>query len=132
MTSSIDRARVSSLYAQLFPQGILTSVKTTAQQHFSDESDVGSDIKVLKAESKSTEGGLEGIEHLFDASWSVPLEVFARLQQLSLVRSSLKDADLGSILYTESHVRTIDFAGMNDLWEALLRHMSRARTRPTN
>ena len=28
----VDRARVSALYAQLFPQGVLTGVKTSAQQ----------------------------------------------------------------------------------------------------
>ncbi len=119
----VDRARISALYAQLFPQGILTTVKTTAQQNFSDESDIGSDIKVLKAESKSTEGGSEGIEHMFDASWSIPLEVLARLQHLSLVHESLKDADagLGSIVLTNCYLRLIDFASMDKVWEAAMR-----------
>jgi hypothetical protein len=56
----VDRSRISALYAQLFPQGVLSSVKTTAQQTFSDDSNIGTDVKVLKAESKSTEGGSEG------------------------------------------------------------------------
>src|SRR5580693_9433675 len=47
----VDRARVSALYAQLFPQGTLTSVKTTALQSFSDDSNIGSDIKIIKAET---------------------------------------------------------------------------------
>jgi len=117
----VDRARISSLYAQLFPQGILTSVKTTAQQNFSDERDVGSDIKVLKAGAKSTEGGSEGIEHLFDASWSIPLEVLARLRNLSLVHESLKDIGLGSVVLTNCYLRLIDFASMDKLWEAAMR-----------
>lgn len=33
----VDRERISSLYAQLFPQGTLTSVRTTAQHGFSDD-----------------------------------------------------------------------------------------------
>jgi hypothetical protein len=105
----VDRARISSLYAQLFPQGILTNVKTTALQNFSDETDVGSDIKVLKAESKSTEGGSEGIEHMFDA--------------FSLVHGSLKDTDagLGSIVLTDRYLRLIDFASMDKVWEAAMR-----------
>jgi hypothetical protein len=57
----VDRARVSALYAQLFPQGILTTVKTTSQQGFADDSSLGTDIKILKAENKSGESGLEGI-----------------------------------------------------------------------
>jgi hypothetical protein len=50
----------------LFSQGILTSVTTTAQQSFSDEDNVGADVKIFKAETKTMEGGSEGIEHLFD------------------------------------------------------------------
>lgn len=111
-----DRARISALYAQLFPEGILTSVKTTKQQSFSDDSNIGSDIKVFKAEAKSSESGSEGIEHMFDASWSVPLEVLARLNELSLVRESVFDAGLGAIVSTECHIRVIDFASMENLW----------------
>jgi hypothetical protein len=113
----VDRARISAFYAQLFPQGILTSVKTSAQQSFSDDKNVGTDIKIVKAEAKSTESGSEGIEHLFDASWSVPLDVLARLKSLSLVRESPRDAGLGSVILTDCHLRIIDFASMDNLWE---------------
>lgn len=121
-----DRARISALYAQLFPQGILTSVKTTAQQSFSDDSNVGTDVKILKAEAKSTESGSEGVEHLFDASWSIPLEVLARLESLSLVRQSLKGAGLGSVILTNCHMRLVDFASMNNLWGPSLRMFAAA------
>jgi hypothetical protein len=117
----VDRVRISTLYAQLFPQGILTSVKTTAQESFSDDSNFGTDVKILKAETKSTEGGSKGIEHVFDASWSIPLEVLARLKSLSLVRESVRDAGLGSIVLTACHLRIIDFASMDNLWEPGLR-----------
>jgi hypothetical protein len=117
----VDRARISALYAQLFPQGILTTVKTTAQQSFSDEGNVGTDVKVFKAENKTAEGGLEGIEHLFDASWSVPLEVLARLRELSLVRESMRGSGLGSIVLCDCHLRIIDFASMENLWAPALR-----------
>ena len=73
----VDRARVSALYAQFFPEGILTSVKTTKQSSFSDDQNIGSDVKIFKAEAKSTESGAEGIEHMFDATWSIPFEVLA-------------------------------------------------------
>jgi len=116
-----NRARVSALYAQLFPQGILTSVKTTAQQSFSDDSNVGTDVKIIKAEAKSTEGGSEGIEHMFDASWSVPLDVLARLKSLSLVRGSLRGAGLGSVVLADCLLRVIDFRSMNNLWAPALR-----------
>jgi hypothetical protein len=111
----VDRARISTLYAQLYPQGILTAVKTTAQQSFSDESEVGSDVKVFKAEAKSAEAGLEGIEHSFDASWSVPLDVLDGLKIRDLIRTSLSGAGLGSIILTESLLRVIDFASMDNL-----------------
>jgi hypothetical protein len=111
----VDRARVSALYAQLFPQGLITSVKTISQQNFSDDSNVGTDVKVFKAESKSTEGGSEGIEHLFDASWSIPLEVMAALKDRGLVRDSLKGAGLGSVILTDCMLRIIDFSSMENL-----------------
>src|SRR5690348_13770962 len=90
----VDKPRVSGLYAQLFPQGILTSVKTNAQQTFSDDSDIGTDVKVFSAKTKSTEGGSESIEHVFDASWSVPLEVLTQLAKLGKIRSSIRGAGL--------------------------------------
>ena len=117
----VDRARVSALYAQLFPQGLLTGVKTTAQQSFSDTQNLGSDIKVIKAEAKSVEGGSEGIEHTFDTSWSIPLEVLSRLRDLSLVRNSLTGSNLGAIILAEGFLRVIDYASMRDLWEPALK-----------
>jgi hypothetical protein len=117
----VDRVRISALYAQLFPQGILTSVKTTAQESFSDDRNVGTDVKIIKAEAKTTEGGSQGIEHMFDASWSIPLEVLPRLKSLSLVRESLTNAGLGSLVHTTCHLRIIDFVSMDNLWEPGLR-----------
>ena len=116
----VDRSRISALYAQLFPQGILTNVKTTSQQSFSDTSNIGSDIKVLKAESISANAGMEGIEHSFDTSWSIPVEVLARLQELSLIQSSLENAALGSIILAPAcYLRIIDYGSMKDLWEPI-------------
>jgi hypothetical protein len=128
----VDRARISSLYTQLFPQGLLTTVKTTSQQIFSDVKHLGTDIKVIKAEAQSAEGGVEGIEHMFDASWSVPLEVLSRLQALSIIRGSLRDAALGSIVLAEGFLRVIDYAGMKDLWEPIMRMAGRSLPKGKN
>jgi hypothetical protein len=119
----VDRARVSALYAQLFPQGLLTTVKTSASQSFSDDSNIGTDVKLLKAETKSSESGSEGIERMFDATWSIPLEVLDRLKYLSLVKNSLRDANagLGSVILEECYIRVIDFSSMEDLWEPAVR-----------
>ncbi len=99
----IDRGRVSLLYVQLFPQGTLTSVKTTSQQGFSDDKNIGSDLKILKAEAKSGESGSEGIEHVFDTSWSVPLEVLARLNERALISPTLKDPRFGTIVLLKGY-----------------------------
>jgi hypothetical protein len=117
----VDRARISVLYAQLFPQGILTTVKTTAEQSFSDDNNIGTDVKLFKAEAKSAEGGSEGIERMFDASWSIPLEVLSALRSRSLVLDSMKEANLGSIILMDCHLRIIDFASMDGLWEPALK-----------
>ncbi len=117
----VDRARISALYAQLYPQGVLNTVKTTEQKSFSDEHDVGSDLKIIKADVKSAESGLEGIEQLYDATWSIPLEVLAGLKSRSLVRESLMEAGLGSTVLTNCHVRLIDFATMDKVWEPAMK-----------
>ncbi|HXM44357.1 MAG TPA: hypothetical protein VN924_24180 [Bryobacteraceae bacterium] len=117
----VDRARISTLYAQLFPQGTLTSVKTTSQQSFSDEKGAGTDVKILKADVKSAESGSEGIEHLFDASWSIPLEVLARLKDLSMVRNAVRGSGLGSIILTDCYLRVIDFTSVQALWEPAMK-----------
>lgn len=113
----VDRGRISSLYAQLFLQGTLTSVKTTAQDSFADDKNLGSDIKVFKVEAKSTNSGSEGIERVFDPTWAVPFEVLARLNERSLIRSSLADPQLGIVVLIEAYIRIIDYATMKDLWE---------------
>jgi GNAT superfamily N-acetyltransferase len=120
----VDRARISALYAQLFPQGTLTSVKTTSQHGYSDDKNVGTDVKVFKAEAKSVESGSEGIEHMFDATWSIPLEVLDRLKNRSLVREHLRGAGLGSVIMADCHLRVIDYASMDNLWEPVLRVVS--------
>jgi len=104
----IDRERISSLYAQLFPQGTLTSVKTTAQHGFADDQSLGSDLKVIKGETKATDTGSEGIEHTFDTSWAIPIEVLARLSATRLVRSSLSRISLGTIAQLDSFLRIIE------------------------
>jgi hypothetical protein len=100
-----DRARISALYAQLFPQGTLTGVKTTAQENFSDEKDVGTDVKIIKAGAKTTSGGTEGIEHQFDPTWAIPLEVLAQLKTHSLIRDSVGGSGLGSIILTDCNAQ---------------------------
>ena len=94
----VDRPRVSALYAQLFPEGTLTGVKTTSQQGSVGDTTVGSDIKVVKAEAKSSTSASEGIEHTFDAFWLLPLDVLAGLQQRGLLKTNLQDAHLGTIV----------------------------------
>lgn len=117
----VDRARISGLYAQLFPQGLLTSVKTSNQQNFMDDSEIGSDLKVLKVGTKTTEGGSQGIEHMFDASWSIPLEVIDSLRRRNLIRDSIRGAGLGAIIESSCHFRIVDFASMDKLWEPALK-----------
>jgi hypothetical protein len=54
---------------------------------------------------------------MFDASWSIPLEVLDRLKSLSLIKDSVKNAGLGAVLLTNCYLRIIDFSSMANLWE---------------
>lgn len=113
----VDRVRVSALYSQLFPEGTLTSIRTTAQKSFTDDQNIGTDIKVLKAEARSIDFGSEGIEHSFDTSWSIPVEVLAELSNRGRVGSDLKNPKLGNVVLQEAFLRIIDYSTMKDLWE---------------
>jgi len=128
----VDQPRVSALYAQLFPQGTLTGVKTTSQQGSTGDNTFGSDIKILKAETKSSSSAIEGIEHTFDPSWLLPLEVIAGLTQRSLLRTDLKNPQLGTVILLPGYLRVIDYASMKDLWEPMMALVSDAsQTSPT-
>lgn len=128
----VDRARVSALYAQLFPQGVLTAVKTNSQQSFSEDFHAGSDIKIFKAESRSVDGGAESIEHQFDASWAIPLEVLAALEGRGLVSTSLAEAGLGRVLLADAHMRIIDYSDTGNLWVPAMKLAALNETQPEN
>ena len=114
----VDRDRISSLYAQLFPQGVLSSVKTNSQFVTSDDKNIGSDVKIFKAESKSTETETSGLERVFDASWSVPLDVLAELQSRSLIKKLGSDATLGSVVLAKgAFMRIVDLGGLEGMIE---------------
>jgi hypothetical protein len=126
-----DRARISALYAQFFPSGVLTGVKTTAQTSSLDEREFGTDVKVLKTGMKTTGTGSEGIEHQFDASWAVPLEVLGCLKNRSLIRDSPIGAGIGSIILTTCTIRILDWASMVKLAEpSLLSLVATSGNRP--
>jgi hypothetical protein len=52
------------------------------------------------------------MEHTFDASWAIPIEVLSRLNELLLVRSSLGGATLGTIALLNSFLRIIDYTAI--------------------
>jgi len=95
-------------------------VKTTAQQGFSDDQSIEGNLQVIKGETKTVDTGSEGIEHTFDASWAIPIEVLARLAESGLVRSSMNGATLGTIAQLDSFLRIIDYTAVKDMWEPIM------------
>jgi hypothetical protein len=81
---------------------------------------LGSDLKVIKGETKATDTGSEGIEHTFDASCAIPIEVLARLNEMRLVRSSLGGVPLGTIAQLDGFLRIIDYTAIKDMWEPIM------------
>jgi hypothetical protein len=127
----VDRARVSTLYAQLFSEGILTNVTTTSQTTSTSDKNLGTDIKVVKADLKRSTAGLEGIEHTFDAYWSVPLDVLDELKGRALVLPSLQGAVLGSLVLCEGMLRVIDYPSMQEIWEPTMQLGLASHAEPT-
>lgn len=109
----IDKARVSALYAQLFPQGTITTVKTTDQAGSADDSGVSGSIpQIFKAETKILTSASEGIERMFDATWVVPLEVLNQLGASGRLQRSFATAHPGSIVLLPGYLRLLDYAGL--------------------
>lgn len=79
----VDRSRLSAFAAQLFNQGVLQSTKTidSTTGKAGGSLDVGAP-KVLGINFSGLSESASAIEHQFDASWSLPLNVMDRLDEL--------------------------------------------------
>ncbi|MCA8105760.1 hypothetical protein SB394_21580 [Burkholderia sp. BCCIQ04A] len=118
----LDRNKLGSYYAQLFDDGVLSSVKRTAStQDLSARSlGVGAPKLLLGGEARSSETASNGIETQFDASWTIPIEVINELDSRGFIAKNISTAQLGQLVLLRGRLQIIDLRMVQELWEPII------------
>lgn len=117
----IDRPRLNSYFGQLYNAGVLTQVKETSGK--SDSSIFHGELGVpMVAQGKITDTGQisESAERSFDSSWTLPVTLLNRLDELGYLRRSLAEAGISELVLVEGSLRLFDIRMMRELWEPAL------------
>jgi len=114
----VDRERVSSLTAQLFGAGVITSVKQTESEGDKAEKALELSVKIAKAKFGADETFSTSQERLFDASWSLPLNLLDRLQEMSMIKKDIDKARLGDLILASGHIKIFDIAMVQQMMPA--------------
>lgn len=118
----LDKDRIGSYYAQLFDDGVLTSIKRTAssQETSANSLGVGAPKLLIGGELKSGEAVGRGIESQFDTAWTIPIEVINELDRLNFITRDLPSATLGQIVLFGGRIQIIDLRMVQELWEPII------------
>ena len=111
----VDRDRLNSFSAQLFRAGVLASTKTVDQT----SSQSGGQFGIPGTNVTGGSGTLSSLEHMFDASHTLAINVLDKLDERGFIRQSLAGANLGDIFYIEGRIRFLDYRILQNCWEAI-------------
>ncbi|WP_447879925.1 DUF6414 family protein [Serratia fonticola] len=104
----IDKDRVSSLTAQLFSTGVITSVKQSSQESDSDTKEVNIKIPLLGGRLSAGEAVSRTQERLFDSSWSLPLNLLDKLSEEGRIKKDISSAKLGDLVILTGMMKLFD------------------------
>jgi hypothetical protein len=118
----LDRDKIGSYYAQLFNDGVLTSIKrsSSSQDTSVNSLGVGAPKLLIGGEMRNTEAVGEGLEQQFDTAWTIPLEVINELDRSGYIVPDLHAASLGQIVMFKGRIQIIDLRMVQELWEPIL------------
>lgn len=114
----VDRERVSSLTAQLFGAGVITSVKQTESDGDKSSKSLELNVKIAKARFGAEDSFNTSQERLFDASWSLPLNLLDRLDEMSMIKKDIDKARLGDMILASGHIKIFDVAMVQQMMPA--------------
>lgn len=114
----VDRERVSSLTAQLFGAGVITSVRQTESEGDKASKALELSVKIAKAKFGAEDSFTTSQERLFDASWSLPLNLLDRLQEMSMIKTDIDNARLGDLILASGHIKIFDVAMVQQMMPA--------------
>lgn len=117
----LDRDRIASYYAQLFPDGVLTALKRT--HGTSDKDGKAGSVglpKVLGVTHEQAETVLTGLERNFDPAWTVPVQVINALAERGYVSEDISASGLGQVVLFTGRLQVIDLRMIQGLWEPII------------
>lgn len=104
----VDKERVSALTAQLFPSGVLNSVKQTSSESEKDLKELKGGLPLFGVRSNASEGWSRGQERTFDSSWSIPLNLLDKLSETERMKTNLHEAKLGDLVLMKGMMKIFD------------------------
>lgn len=114
----IDKQRVSSLIAQLFGAGVITSVKQTTSDSDKNNKSLELNVKIAKARIGFDETLTSSQERLFDAAWSLPLNLLDRLSEMDMIKNDLSGLKIGDIALATGLIKVFDVGMVHKLMPA--------------
>lgn len=116
----LNRPKLASYSAQLFDDGVLTSLKNTKQIQESKGAKFAGNAVVAKADIHGQESNQESSEWLYDSSWSVPLNVIDRLDEEGFILRNLSQAAIGQMVLVQGKVQVLDVRMLKRMWKPAL------------
>ena len=110
----VDKERVNSLTAQLFPAGVLSTVKQTSTENDANLKEVKILLPVLGGRANASESFSRAQESLYDSSWTMPSNLLAKLQEEGRIKSDLKEAKLGDLVIISGMMKLFDVKMVSD------------------
>lgn len=104
----VDKERISALTAQLFSEGVLSSIKQRSTESENDLKEMKGGLPLLAARINSSEAWSRGQERSFDSTWSIPLNLLDKLSEAGKIGSTLNDAKLGDIVLLKGMMKIFD------------------------
>lgn len=104
----VDKERVSALTAQLFPSGVLNTIKQTSSESENDLKELKGGIPLVGVRSNASEAWSRGQERTFDSSWSLPLNLLDKLSETARMKTSLHESNLGDLVLMKGMMKIFD------------------------
>lgn len=104
----IDKERVNAITAQLFPAGVLNSIKQTSGESEGDLKELKAGLPLIGAKTNASESWNRSQERLFDSSWSTPLNLLDKLSESGRMKTCLNEARLGDIVLIKGMMKIFD------------------------
>ncbi|CAM4134884.1 hypothetical protein [Kerstersia similis] len=120
----VDKIRVSSWFAQLFNDGVLTSLKNSTSTTESTVARVEGGIPAVAKAGASINGALtEQQEHSYNTEWSLPLTLLDALDERGFIHRDAQRASVGSLVLVSGDMQLTDVGMLQRIWDPSIKIM---------